>query len=179
MRFQRLDRCSGRTIRAWDYLPWREVLSAVAPHASEEKRSSSFGTNCGLRGQLLELGYGPRNNSRRTIASDELYRKPTLPVIRVGASPPDYLPQTINWRIEFQPYCIVQTHYIHPRITGAPVATFEWRVQRVIPPIDVQAAMHGKKSSFAIEYAGIAAAASLRRLDFVVVVPERDFEVVD
>ncbi len=165
--------------RAWDYLYHaREFYAQNAARATEAQRNLAFDELLVAEGSDWNWWYGPEHHSANDRDFDELYRKHLSNVYQaLGAVPPDYLAQPITG-VEVRPSFVPQTAYIHPRVTGDKVRSFEWMGAAVYTADHRAGAMHGKQFLLDSVYAGIDATSLYGRLDFAGKVPATEFEVV-
>jgi alpha-amylase/alpha-mannosidase (GH57 family) len=165
--------------RAWDYLyNAREFYAQNAAPANQAQRKIAFDEILISEGSDWNWWYGPEHHSANDRDFDELYRKHLSNVYQaLGASPPDYLAQPIT-AAEVRPSFVLQTAYIHPRITGDKVRYFEWMGAAAYTADHRAGSMHGKQFLLDAVYAGIDATHLYGRLDFSEKVPDADFEIV-
>jgi alpha-amylase/alpha-mannosidase (GH57 family) len=165
--------------KAWDYLYHaRNFYAQAAATAKEEQRTLAFEEILIAEGSDWNWWYGPEHHSANDRDFDELYRKHLSNVYQVlGGKPPDHLAQPISGGVG-RPSFMPQSAYIHPRIKGDMVRYFEWMGAARYTADHRSGSMHGKQFLLDSVYAGIDEQYVYGRLDFLVKVPEDDFEIV-
>ena len=165
--------------RAWDYLhAARDFYERSAAPASEAQRTLAYEELLIAEGSDWNWWYGPEHHSANDRDFDELYRKHLSNVYQaLGSNPPDYLSQPITGG-EVRPAFVLQTAYIHPRVTGDMVRYFEWMGAAAFTADQRAGAMHGKQFLLDSMYAGIDENFVYGRLDFTGRVPAGNFEIV-
>ena len=165
--------------RAWDYLYHaRNFYSQNLARASDEQRKLSFEELLIAEGSDWNWWYGPEHHSANDREFDELYRKHLSNVYQaLGASPPDYLAQTILGGVA-RPSFVPQTAYIHPKVKGDMVRYFEWMGAAVYTADRRSGSMHGRVFLLDSVYAGIDENHIYGRVDFAEQVPKMDFDLV-
>src|SRR6202453_4586270 len=165
--------------KAWDYLYHaRSFYAQAALGATEKQRQLAYEEILIAEGSDWNWWYGPEHHSANDRDFDELYRKHLSNVYQaLGATPPDYLSQPIMGG-EVRPAFTPQTAYIHPRITGDKIRYFEWMGAAVFTADMRAGAMHGKQFLLDSVHAGIDSVYVYGRLDFAVLAPDMEFDLV-
>jgi hypothetical protein len=113
--------------------------------------------------------YGPEHHSANDGDFDQLYRRHLSNVYQaLGAVPPDYLARPIAGGVA-RPALVVQTAYVHPRITGHANSYFEWMGAAMFSADRRTGSMHGKQILLDAVHAGIDQDNLYGRVDFAAV----------